>query len=321
MSNPNPQLPPQESLEQTAIRCYLSTLLAASDCMAQICPDVGMSFKRRWARAPQRIGFAPTPELLEISRAGIDNDLKAFAQYLAPYARPALPLIDRIAATGSQTADAVLERVASLSVLLDTLAESASTIADLDVPEHVRAIMENHAAGLASCARQAENEMLPLVTRMRSLIRECAELVESSQQLLMADPHTGFLNRLGFEREVQRRTAEGSFLCLVRLLPAAVFKGGAECSDEEFLAVMNMLSAPIHEQFRSSESIALLGRQIAVIFAGTAAQAASRRTDITRRLAGVYNLGDRKVEVKFDMDVLDPEAAGQLLEEAQPQPV
>ena len=70
-----------ENLEQAATRCYLTTLLAVTDCLAEMCPDVGTTFKRRWARAPQRFGFEPTAAVLESSRQSFENDLKAFASY------------------------------------------------------------------------------------------------------------------------------------------------------------------------------------------------------------------------------------------------
>ena len=136
MSNPDvPILTEGEKLHgialaQAATHAYLTTLLAATDCMVDTCPDIGMAFKRRWARAPQRIGFEPTAEALETSSRAVVSDLKAFSEDASAYFHPAIPLIEKVGGQGALVADSVLEKVAAHSVLLETAGDALMTLAD-----------------------------------------------------------------------------------------------------------------------------------------------------------------------------------------------
>jgi len=293
-----------ETLAQTAVRCYLTTLLNVTDCLAQTCPEVGMTFKRRWARAPQRIGFDSTPEALEGSRQEFERDLRAYAGYAGQYFRPAVPLAESIAENGVSVANALHAKLQAHAVLLETLAESLNTIADLEADPALRAALEHRPAGLLNCARQVEREMVPLVEELRGVVGQCEELVQRSREVLLVAVETGFLNSEGFEREFERKSRETAVNCLVQLRIDATEAKGQPCSDALFAELMNAMAPAVFEQFRSSESIGLWDRQVSVIFAGTQGQAEGRKTDIERRLAGIYKLGDSRLNVAVAMSVV-----------------
>lgn len=298
-----------ESLDQAAIRCYLTTLLAATDCMVQTCPDVGMTFKRRWARAPQRIGFEPSVKTLETSRREFESDLRAFAEYAGAYFRPSVPIIENIAGQGSLVADSVLDKVAAHSVLLETIGESLATIADMEAPPSIREALEHHSEGLLRSARVAERELLPLVSQLRELVQHCQEIVANSRKVYLVDVDTGLLNRDGFKKEIARRIDDKTLQCLISLHVKPIGLGGRECTNEEFRSILQSLSPSVFEQFRASESIGCWERQLAIIFGGTVEQAQSRKADIERRLSGDYSIGESRVRVKIQMEVFGTEGA------------
>lgn len=299
-----------EKLAQSAIRCYLSTLLAVSDSMAEACPEVGMPFKRRWARAPQRIGFEPTQAAIEESAKAFDRDVRAFGAYVSHFFTPAVPLVTGIADRGTGAVDGVLDGLASHSVMLETLAESIAATADLeDAPPEIRAALEHQAAGLLNCARKVEQDVLPRIAELQNLFRGCKEVAGKAGMLLMADPESGLLNRFGFEKEWERRRLDGSLATLLRLRASAKLKAGADCTDEQFAEILKSLAGLVFEQFRANESIAICGREFLVLFGGTVAQASGRQQDIERRLSGVYKVGNVKVDVSVTMEVSDATTA------------
>src|SRR5580658_5327798 len=75
--SPNPGT---ESIEQTALACYLSTVVAIGNCMAEVCPSVGAMYRDRLLKLPRRLGFDATPETLEQSRDAVATDLLEFSR-------------------------------------------------------------------------------------------------------------------------------------------------------------------------------------------------------------------------------------------------
>ncbi len=295
-----------EKLAQAAIRCYLSTLLAVTDSMAEACPDIGMTFKRRWARAPQRIGFDTTISVIEESAQTFEKDVRAFGTYAGHFFQPALPLVRSIADRGAGAVEGVLDGLASHSVMLETLAESIAVTADLEnAPPAIRQALEHQAAGLLNCARKVENEVLPRIAELQAIFRDCRDLIERAKAVVMADPESGVLNYEGFCRELSRRRADGSLKTLLRLQIKALLKNKQECSEEQFAEIVKNLSSPIFEQFRANESIGLVGREFLILFGGTVQQALGRQQDIERRLAGIYKVGTARVDVDVHLEAAD----------------
>src|SRR5260370_21064867 len=122
---------PVDSLElsQSAVHCYLSAVLCAADCIAAMCPTIGVPYQQRWRRLPQRMGFDLSPAGLEASERMFESEMHRFVELAGPYFNQGLPLIQAIGSSGGGAADAVLEETASVAVLLKTLPDSPETAA------------------------------------------------------------------------------------------------------------------------------------------------------------------------------------------------
>ncbi len=302
-------------LQHVAVRSFLSTVVAISECLAEICPEVGLAFRNRWRRLPQRLAFDLSAKELEISRQAFEKDIQIFGRFTQQYLNDGLPLIASVAATGSSVLETVLERTASYTVLLETLADSMESSADLECPAELRQSLEHQAAGLRTCARQAETELLPLVTRVRDLVRDCEKILAKTQEAVVVDTETGFLNAAGYLEHLGAELGEGQRRCCVLLIECNVLTAtGEPCSDVEFATIASPLSARIAEQFRPTDSIGRHGRKFAVLFAGKLAQAQGRLDQIKRSISGSYASSLRKVAVKAEIQVSECESVG-LVEE------
>jgi hypothetical protein len=297
------QVPADAEFRQVAVHCYLSTVLAVAECMAEACPTVGVAFRKRWRGIPQRLGFDLSAASLESSRRTVEHDLRTFGQLAGNYFDKGLPLIGLIAGNGGAEVDSALNKLASHIVMLETLADSIDTVADFDVPTDVQGTLQHQAAGLRTCARQAQAELLPLVSRLQALIRQCEEVVSGTEEACVVDPHTGFLNGAGLRHEFDLRRNEGTLSCVLMINCRATLHGGKEATDSQFYQVAEALSNRISEQFRSEDAIGRLDRRIVVLFNGKPEQAASRKDSMERAISGKYQAAGITVSIAAEITV------------------
>ena len=296
-------------LQHVAVRSFLSTVVAISECLAEICPEVGLAFRNRWRRLPQRLAFDLSARELEVSRQAFEKDIQTFGRFTQQYLNEGLPLIASVAATGSSVLETVLDRTASYTVLLETLADSMESSADLDSANELRKSLEHQAAGLRSCARQAEMELIPLITRVRDLVRDCERVLQQTQASVVVDGPTGFLNAAGFLEHLEAELGDGLRKCCVLLIDFTATANSEPCGDHDFSQIVPALAARIAEQFRPTDSIGRHDRKFAVLFAGRLSQAQGRQEQITRSISGNYAAGARKVVVKAQIQITECETA------------
>src|ERR1700687_558435 len=121
-----------DELAQAAVKCYLSTLLAVAESMAEVCPDIGLAYQKRLQRIPMRLGFHLTAKTLEESRSTLEAEIKQFSEITAQYVRCAPPALEKVIASGSTVVDAIAENASLLVTGLQTLAERIYVAAGLD---------------------------------------------------------------------------------------------------------------------------------------------------------------------------------------------
>ncbi len=297
-------------LQHVAVRSFLSTVVAISECLAEICPEVGVAFRNRWRRLPQRLAFDLSAKELEFSRQAFEKDIHTFGRFTQQYLNDGLPLLAGIASTGSNVLETVLETAASYTVLLETLADSMEATADLDCPPQMRTAMEHQAAGLRTCARQAQSELIPLMTRVRDLVRDCEAVLEKTKGSVVVDSETGFLNAGGFLEHLEADLDEGLRKCCLVFIDCPAFtQAGEPCSDADFSLIAASLAARISEQFRPTDSIGRHERKFAVIFAGKIGQAVGRQDQIKRSISGNFAAGPVKIVIKAEMRIEETQAS------------
>ena len=210
MATTEPKPDQERELLHKAIECYLSTIVSFANCIADICPEIGVPFRNQWRRLPQRIGFDSTPETLEKSRRSFERSLESLRHLALAYFGEGLPALRQIGEAGGQAVDLVLERNASYSVMMTTLADSLAATADLDAPPALRDQLEQHAAGLRAAAIRVEREIIPTLAGLQKPVQICEDLINRIQETSVVDLETGALSAQGFLRELGYCPATGA---------------------------------------------------------------------------------------------------------------
>jgi hypothetical protein len=309
MSASEPKQDQERELLHKAIECYLSTIVSFANCIADICPEIGVPFRNQWKRLPQRIGFDSTPETLEKSRRSFERSLESLRHLALAYFGEGLPALRVIGETGGRAVDIVLERNASYSVTMATLADSLAAAADLNAPPELRDQLEHQAAGLRAAALKVEREIIPTLAELQKAVQICEDLMGRIQKTSVVDIETGVLSAQGFLQELSYALKQGP-ACVVSVDLTAVNTAGKPLDPVQFHHLGAALAERVMEQFRALDSIGRLGEaRYGVLFAGTAEQARGRQQNIARGISGIYTGPNGKIKVKAELNVLEVETA------------
>jgi hypothetical protein len=299
----------ERALLHKAIECYLSTIVSFANCIADICPEIGVPFRNQWRRLPQRIGFDSTPETLEKSRRSFERSLESLRHLAQAYFGEGLPALRQIGEAGGQAVELVLERNASYSVMMTTLADSIDATADLNAPPELRDQLEQHAAGLRAAALRVEREIIPTLAGLQKPVQVCEDLIHRIQETSIVDLETGALSAQGFLRELAYALKQGP-VCVVSVDLTATDAGGKPLEPLQFQHLGAALVERVMEQFRALDSIGRLGAaRYIVLFAGTPEQAQGRQQSIARGISGIYTGPTGKIKVKAELKVLEIDSA------------
>src|SRR5260370_2594095 len=160
---------------------------------------------------------------------------------------------------GGGAADAVLEETASVAVLLNTLAESTETAADLEAPPEMREMLESHAEALRRCSRLLQSRLLPPLQQLKAVIRDCEELAAQTENTSVLDVETSFVNTRGFRYEIHNRIEEKRPFC-VALFDCIADSGPLhDLSPDDLGKVAAEVAARLSIQFRPADCLVRIG--------------------------------------------------------------
>lgn len=290
MSETQPELESRQDLTQTAINCYLSVILAAAECAAKTCPEIGAPYKNRWRRLPQRIGFDFSAQSLEASGRMFQADLERYAELARYYSSESLRLVEKLGQEADEF-DAAAQGAAASAALLDELAESLENAADLDGGENGD-LLHLQSQGLRKAARQLRARLLPSLDNIAATMRDCRRVLRKAEQETILDGATGFVNARGFRYELTARFEQSQYCCVMLIDCSAMLKNGDDCSEESFNAIVPEFAIRLGDQFRPWDCLArVASRRFAIIFEASSATARERSAQIVRTVNGLYHGG------------------------------
>lgn len=201
--------------EQTALACYLSTVVAIGNCMAEVCPSVGAMYRDRFLKLPRRLGFDATPQALQQSREAVETDLLEYSRtasaWIAAGSNHAAMLLEHLRTTEETlAASADLQRA-----FLDDLAEHIGTSAEVDDEAQLRVAFKRYAAGLRAYSRRSMSEKLATVDDLRRRREEIDAWLAEATASNFNDPETGLLNRSAAERRILTQIAKKRPFCVI----------------------------------------------------------------------------------------------------------
>jgi hypothetical protein len=206
---------PSPSAEQTALACYLSTVVAIGNCMAEVCPSVGVMYRDRFLKLPRRLGFEATRQALEQSRDAVETDLLEFSKTANAWSNAgsnhAAMLLDHL----RKTEETLIASADLQSAFLDDLAEHIVTSAEVDDEAQLRASFKRYAAGLSSYARRTKAEKLASIETLRRRRHEIEAWLAEATTPKFFDQETGFLNRAAGELRIETQIRKNLPFCVI----------------------------------------------------------------------------------------------------------
>jgi GGDEF domain-containing protein len=269
------------------VLAYLSTLLAAGECMETACPAVGGPHRTMLSRLKSRLAFNTTAEAIVESAGLVDAELKDYAAKARAYLESH--------AAGARRA------VEGIEALLHNLVQR----------------QEFHAARLRETAGRAGNgsggseSMLAVIEGMsydlQSLVRELQRRLNEArgavEDATTTDPVTGLMNRREMERLIAERRNTGD--SITRLLITVTCAAGSEASSD----VLRQVGQRLSQQFRYSDRVSRWsGHEFLVLFAGSARIAHMRAQQVLPWISGGFRLENGEIaQVNAECRVLTEE--------------
>ena len=307
MQTPTPSIPNgADELAQTAVKCYLSTMVAVADSMAEVCPEIGLAYQKRLQRLPMRLGFHLTPKTLEESRSTLEAEIKQFSEIAAEYVRCAPPALERVIASGVPVVDAIAESASSLVNGLQSLADRIDVALDLDDLGEIRRLLRHQSGGLKICAQRLERTLVPSATELQGHLKYSRQNLEKIRDFVTVDPVTRLANRMGFEQQLDYWTAKGRPFCLVILECGKEQISQKTLTKEQMGYAVSQIATRLGTEFRPNDVLCRLDlNRFGVIFDGDVVIARVRAPQIARNLTGKYALaeGEAGKKVKFEVTV------------------
>jgi GGDEF domain-containing protein len=307
MPTPIPSIPTgADELAQAAVKCYLSTLLAVAESMAEVCPDIGLAYQKRLQRIPMRLGFHLTAKTLEESRFTLESEIKQYSEITAQYVQCAPPALERVIASGATVVHAISESASSLVNGLQSLADRIDVAADLDDVAEIRRLLKHQSGGLKACAERIEQSLVPSAVELQKYLNYSRENLEKIREFVTVDPETRLANRMGFEQQLEYWTAKGRSFCIVVLEVGKEQVAQKVLTKEQLGYAVGQIATRLGTEFRPNDVLCRLDlNHFAVIFDGDVVIARVRAPQIARNLTGKYILaeGETTKKVKFEVTV------------------
>lgn len=303
--------------DQTALACYLSTVVAIGNCMAEVCPSVGVMYRDRLLKLPRRLGFDATPQALEQSRAAVETDLVEYSRTASAWTRAgsnhAAMLLEHL----RETEETLIASADLQSAFLDDLAEHMSTTAEVDEGAQLRTSFKRYAAGLSAYGRRARTEKLAAIEDLRRRREEIEAWLEEATTSTFIDAETGLLNRAAAEVRIETEIGKKQPFCVI--VASRTEEGSAHPTAGG--QIMKELGERLAATIRPYDVIFRWSpEQLVTIFEATQAEIAAR----VRQIAGWLGDGTCGVEAKgeataktrtmvFVVEHQDREAAADLI--------
>jgi len=321
MSSPERQQPEseQKALLDTALDCYLASILDIADTVAGLCGEIGATCHDQLIRLRSRVVYQASAQTLEESRAALNSELIDFAgkarqfnNLLAGDVAQALALLAQSETAGVVRNEKNIQRLARFVEQMEQVARSGDPLA------------AGQAVELRGLVESMEQDSRDANTQLQAKLAEFQEKLHEVELLASIDPLTGVANRREFDRQLAARVAANREFCIL-LFDLNTFKRvncdyGHLCGDEILKQLGNRLSTHVRPRdfvcrWGGDEFVAILECRLPVALA--------RAEEIATLLSGPYNVvpGNNAVPVDIGVSVgvaerIPGETAEQLFQRA-----
>lgn len=306
----DPEMQTSEDLEsgQTAVSCYLASMLAIANAGAEICPSIGEAFQTNVVRLRQRTAFSPSKESLTGSLLALEADLRTFTRRTSDYHR---------------------QRAGDTGALLDTVLQALDTLETRDqvcrdrlaLTIHQMAAAESNAEELAEVARQQLTSLKKFVDllsadsievfdHLRGEVRAIEERLLQGVGANSMDALTALVSRTELEQQIRERIEGGRIFSLLLFDIRNLSSINARFGEEGGNQLLRQFAGRLSAQVRPLDAVARWGGdEFAVIFECPAETAEPRAKQIAQWVSGRYPIStqgrDWKPEIEASVVVVE----------------
>jgi diguanylate cyclase (GGDEF)-like protein len=293
MSSPQPQ-------SETALECYLASILDIAETVASLCGDIGSSCHDQLLRLRSRVAFHPSVQTLEESRDALHAELRDFSgkarQYnnvLAEDVAKALGLLAQSESAVAVRNEKYIERLARFVEQMEQVARSGD-----------RALAAGQAVELRGFVESMEQDGRDANAELRAKLAEFQDKLREVEFLASIDALTGIPNRREFNRQLESRVAANREFCIL-LFDLNTFQRvnhdhGHLCGDE----ILKQLGSRLSSHVRPRDFVCRWGGdEFVVIIECQLPIAQSRAEEIAILLGGIYKVALEGKEINVNVGV------------------
>jgi diguanylate cyclase (GGDEF)-like protein len=291
----------EESL-RSALESYRSALAAVGDAGARAYPPTGDNLKQSLLKLQEGLLNTATPGDFSRTEQSVGQELKVWGDSASLYYRESAEEIKSLLLQIAKVAAEVGDRDQRYSVHFQTLAERLQGAAKLDNIAFMRQSLTSSAVELVDCVNKMTEDGKRTVEQLRAQISGYEQRMQESERLASVDPLTGVSNRRILERQLERRTTEGSPFFLI-YLDLNEFKQindtlGHQAGDD----LLKQFSGELRHSLRPTDVVGRMGGdEFAVVVDGAAGDIQERIAHVKKRVNGDYSLatdgGKRKLPI------------------------
>jgi|HubBroStandDraft_6_1064221.scaffolds.fasta_scaffold291278_2 diguanylate cyclase (GGDEF)-like protein len=287
---------------ETALDCYLASILDIAETVASLCGEIGASSHDQLLRLRGRVAFQPSAQTLEESRNALHSELIDFSgkarQYnniLAEDVAKALALLAQNESAVAVRNEKYIERLARFVEQMEQVARSGD-----------RALAAGQAVELRGFVESMEQDGREADAQLRAKLAEFQDKLREVEFLASLDPLTGIPNRREFNRQLESRVAANREFCILlfdlNTFQRVNYDHGHLCGDE----ILKQLGSRLSNTVRPRDFVCRWGGdEFVVIIECRLPIAQSRAEEIATLLGGIYKvaLDGKEIDVNVGLSV------------------
>jgi len=240
---------------ETALDCYLSSILDIAETVAAIYPEIGSACYEQLTRMRARLAFEANIKTLKESRDTLHQVLESFAVRATHYTQALTDELNRTLAMVDQSEDKRSARnVSYVGHLVDFVDQMEKAVRSGDLSKLVA-----QAGELRGFAESIELDTRDAFAQLRDQVREFQQRLREAELMASRDALTGIPNRREFDRQLASRIQGNREFCVLLFdldhLKVINDQFGHLCGDE----ILKQLSARLSSQVRTRDFVCRWG--------------------------------------------------------------
>ena len=281
----------KDSLAESALSGWRSSLLAIANCTERAVPGLGQELNEKLVTAREVLDHRVTFELLCKTSADVEQELAGWADRAWAHHAGSVQAMREIIAFVASAGESVVRRDQSYAQEIGDLSGRLQAVEQMTSLPAIRSTVLESTRTLRSCVEKMAAESRESLRLLSAQVAEYRNRLDEAERVAATDPLTQLPNRRAFERNLLNRIAAGQNFSLI-LFDLDGFKAindrhGHLAGDD----LLRQFAAELRSQFRPADLVARWGGdEFAGIIGMSIEEAATRVRQIRKWALGEYRI-------------------------------